>query len=488
VIVPITTEAIVLDIIITGAGMTGLTAAALLARDGHQVTVLDRDPQGPPAGAQAAWDAWQRPGVAQFRQLHFALPRWRQVMERELPAVLETLAAMGAAATNVLHLNPEVITGGWQPGDEQFETRTARRPVLEAAVAAVAEATPGVRVLRGTAATGLLTERGPDAVPVVVGVRTGHGALRADYVVDAGGRRTPVPGWVRALGVRPPLESVGDSSLVYYPRHYRSRDGRIPDGHRSALTHHESFSLLTLPADGGTWSVGFVTSARDRVMRGLRDARRWEAAVRRVPAAAPWIDAEPITDVQPFGGMHDLQRSYVVDGEPVVTGLGGLGDAWAATNPSLGRGLSIGAVQACGLRDLIATGADPRSADFARSYAEASDREAGPLVASTIGFGRHRLAEMVAEMEGVPYRTDDPSWAMTTALMAGARHDPVLLRAYARIASLLALPAQVLGDSQVQARLRPYLGAPRYPDGDCTRADLLAVLEDVPSVTSGSPR
>jgi 2-polyprenyl-6-methoxyphenol hydroxylase-like FAD-dependent oxidoreductase len=67
-------------VVITGAGLTGLSTAMLLARDGHDVTVLERDAAQPPSPAEA-WAAWERPGVNQFRQLHYLHPRWRHEVE-----------------------------------------------------------------------------------------------------------------------------------------------------------------------------------------------------------------------------------------------------------------------------------------------------------------------------------------------------------------------------------------------------------------------
>jgi 2-polyprenyl-6-methoxyphenol hydroxylase-like FAD-dependent oxidoreductase len=67
------------QVLVLGGGMCGLTTALLLARDGHQITVVERDPAEPPPAAQA-WQAWQRPGVNQFRPSHIMLPgggpRW----------------------------------------------------------------------------------------------------------------------------------------------------------------------------------------------------------------------------------------------------------------------------------------------------------------------------------------------------------------------------------------------------------------------------
>ena len=74
-------------------------------------------------------------------------------------------------------------------GDERFETVTARRPVLEAAVAAVASRTPGVTIRRGVAVTGLLADSPARARAARVrGVLAAGGrALRADLVVDCCG-------------------------------------------------------------------------------------------------------------------------------------------------------------------------------------------------------------------------------------------------------------------------------------------------------------
>ena len=44
------------SILVVGGGMGGLSTAMLLARDGHEVTVLERDPAPPPASGDEAWD------------------------------------------------------------------------------------------------------------------------------------------------------------------------------------------------------------------------------------------------------------------------------------------------------------------------------------------------------------------------------------------------------------------------------------------------
>ena len=460
------------EILVLGAGLTGLTTAMLLARDGHDVTVLERDAADPPGDAPAAaWTGWDRGGVAQFHQLHLMLPRWREVMETELPGVLDALRAAGGLDHNALHHRPVAQTGGWQPGDERFGLVTARRPVLEAAVASAAARCPGLRIRRGVAVTGLLTSDG-GAVPQVVGVRTVAGDVRASLVVDAGGRRSAVSRWIVDAGGRAPVDQRADCGFVYYGRHYR---GAMPAGVDSMLSHNESVSLLTLPADNGTWGVGITTSSRDRALRELRHLPCWEAAIRCYPATAGWIDAEPITGISVMAGIEDRRRELVVDSAPVVTGLVALGDAWASTNPSLGRGASIGALHACVLRDVVAKeGTDDPDTLVLRFAAETAATVA-PYLDSTLSFDRHRLAEIEADVAGVPYEPEDPAWAMTRALGAGARTDPVVARALAAIASVQALPAEVLGDPAVLGHAAAFLGRPHYAPG-ASRAELLAAV------------
>ena len=55
------------SIVVCGGSMIGLLAGAMLADDGHDVTVLEADPEPAPENPVEAWDCWRR-GVPQFRQ------------------------------------------------------------------------------------------------------------------------------------------------------------------------------------------------------------------------------------------------------------------------------------------------------------------------------------------------------------------------------------------------------------------------------------
>lgn len=473
-----------MDVIVIGAGMIGLTTAILLARSGHQVTVLDRDPTEPPAQVEAAWDSWSRRGVSQFRQPHLMLPRWTQEMRREIPDLLELLELAGAARINLLHLQSESVTRGWQAGDEQFDTVTARRPILEAALGLLAGQQPGVIIRRGERATGLAL-RDHRETPQVVGVRTSAGMIRSELVIDAAGRCTPVPGWV-GLGMKAsPAECRERRGFVYYSRHYQGGEPDLPASRGPVLTHHPSLSVLTLPCDSGTRCVVLITSCRDRALRCLRESAVWEAVVRGNPIAEPWIrTGTPITGVSPIAGIQDITRTYGRDGSPMITGLVAVGDSCAATNPSLGRGVAIGAIQAAALRDVIVGGGRPDPGQLARDYLAVTAERVTPWVEATLRFDLHRLAEIEADIAGHPYVTDDPTWPMTTALMRGAAVDPVLARVAARIGGLLEAPPQALAGSEVHRRLDTHRSGPRYNSTSPTRDDVLHTLKEVTMTAS----
>src|SRR3954452_22423506 len=72
------------------AGPPGLCSAIALARRGHPVTIVDRDP-GPAADGR-----WPRKGVLQFHHPHGLRRHILDALDAELPDVREALLAAGA--------------------------------------------------------------------------------------------------------------------------------------------------------------------------------------------------------------------------------------------------------------------------------------------------------------------------------------------------------------------------------------------------------
>src|SRR3954454_19353288 len=319
-----------------GGGIVGLSASLMLARDGHHVTVLERDP-APPPGTDAAWNGWERRGVNQFRLLHFLQSRYRELMAENVPEVVTALTDAGALLVNPFRTAPAEVTGGFRDGDERHDALTARRPVAEAAIASVVAATESVDVRRGVAVVGLLTGDPTAAgVPDVIGVRTDAGDdVRADLVIDAAGRRSTLPALLAQIGAAAPVEEQADCGFVYYGRHFRSNDGSVPMALGGLLQEYGTMSILTLPADNGTWGLGLIASARDVPLRAFKDVDVWTRVVKTIPLCAHWLDGEPLDErIAVMAKIEDRHRSFVVDDRPVATGVVALGDSWACTNPS----------------------------------------------------------------------------------------------------------------------------------------------------------
>jgi 2-polyprenyl-6-methoxyphenol hydroxylase-like FAD-dependent oxidoreductase len=466
------------DILIIGSGLGGLSAATLLARDGHRVTVLERDPEPPPPVERAgdAWVGWHRRGVNQFRLPHFMLPRWWAQMREEIPELLPALRTAGALQFNTIAALPERMRGPRRAGDERFETVTARRPVLETAMSAVAEAA-GVTIRRGVAVTGFTTD-GRSRVPRITGVLTDRGAaVHADVVVDCCGRRSALTSWLSAVGARPPLDEREDSGFVYYARHFWSPTAQFPSQLGTITQNYNSVTVLTLPGDGGTWSVVLTTSSKDKELRALRNPARWHAVARQYPLAAHWASGIPISGVDVIAGVEDRHRSLVVEGEPVATGVLLLADAWACTNPSLGRGASMAILHAGLLRDLLRETEPEDHEKLARRFHEATTRVAEPLFRTTLWYDRHRLAEIKADIAGEPYRPADPRWAATKALAAAGLTDPDLLREQSSIMSFVATGQEVFARAGVLDRTMALgASAPQYPLPGPSRTELLATI------------
>ncbi len=432
-------------IVIIGAGVVGLGTAMLLAGDGHQVTVLERDPIPPPEPVEA-WERWQRPGLNQFRLPHFFLAGFRSVVDAELPEVSEALRAVGALRLNVIRDAPKKMTGGWREGDDCYDSLTGRRPVVEAVVAAQAAAAPGVEIRRGTAVTGLVSGvSARPGVPHVTGVRTRDGeSIQADLVVDMSGRRSSLPGWLSEIGARDPAEELEDSGFLYYGRHFRSTDGSVPPAFGGNILDWGTITSLTLPADNGTWSIALVTSSKDTALRSLRETNSWEAVVRGLPLVAHWLDGTPIEDgVQVMAHLEDRHRGFVADGRPVATGVVAVADSWACSNPANGRGASIGMLHAVTLRDQLRTAGLDDPAAFAEAFHAATARSVEPWYRATLATDRHRLAEIESGMRGGTYDPQDSEYELGKALRAAAGQDPDCLRAYLDIWLVLRPPGEV---------------------------------------------
>ena len=189
--------------------------------------------------------------------------------------------------------------------------------------------------------------------------------------------------------------------------------------------------------------------------------------VASLPLHAHWLDGEPMSDIVAMGGVVDRYRR-LPDG---VTGLALLADAFACTNPSLGRGISLGPRHAQLLRD---TAREEDPVRFATAWDTVTEAEVAPWYRDTVALDRARLAEVEALREGLPRpRPANPARA---AIGPAAMRDPDVFRAMMAHRCCLGSPAD-LDDPELAERalaLAADAGPPRLAGPD--REQLLALL------------
>lgn len=460
------------NVIVIGGGPTGLTAAMKFAQAGASVTVLERDPAPMPATPEEAWTSWERRAVSQFRQVHYLQPAGRWALEAHLPAVIDHLRGVGA-----IELHPDVIFRAPEPPatlDPHHATlTTSRRPVLELAFARAAADAPNIDIRRGAVVEALVT--GAEVIPGiphVTGVRlTGGETRRADLVVDAAGRRSAVGDMLVGAGGREVGVRSTEIGFVYTTRYYR---GELPEYREEMLTPLGSISALTIHGDDGTWGLTLYSHPSDKPFRRLRDPEVFERVCRLLPDHAHWVDGEPITDPVSMTSTSNAIREFVVDGIPAATGLLPLGDAYAFTNPSIGRGIAIGIIHSLDVVDEIASALDDPAA-VAAGWNAATEKRALPFVESTIDYDRVRGPEVEAAMEGRVHEHTDPA-ALGFVAMNNARHrDQQVFECWRDIATLRTTADEVLARDGVFERVLEF-GAEPWTPAQPTRQELLAAL------------
>jgi 2-polyprenyl-6-methoxyphenol hydroxylase-like FAD-dependent oxidoreductase len=119
--------------LIVGSGPTGLLLGAALARRGHQVTAVDRDPG--PTG-----DVWIRRGVMQFEHAHGFRPQVPMTLLAEWPEAFNSWRDLGACP----------VEAPSPAGSPQVLGVLSRRSTFERALRHAAEKQPGLTFAYGS--------------------------------------------------------------------------------------------------------------------------------------------------------------------------------------------------------------------------------------------------------------------------------------------------------------------------------------------------
>ena len=428
--------------LIVGSGPTGLILGGALARRGHEVISVDRDPG--PTG-----DVWIRRGVMQFEHAHGFRPQVPRTLLAEWPEAFNSWRDLGARP----------VEAPSPAGSPEVLGVLSRRSTFERALRHAAEKQPGL-TLRTGHVDGLVLDRGQ-----VVGARVDGSLVEADLVVDAAGRAGRL-GRSSAQGGDPELD--GDCGLAYVDRTYRLRPGAEPGPMVSPIAYmadFDGYQCLVFLHEAGHFSVVLVRPTADAALKALRFEAAFEAACRAIPAVAEWTRpdrAQPTSAVLVGGALRNVYRRQV--GTP---GLVAVGDSVATTTPTRGRGIAMACMQVAALLALLDEGADPPA--VAEPFGAWCDHAIEPWVADHLAID----GGMVRRWQGEDL---DLSIPLTSDLIAAAvEADPRIGQHAGGYFAMTALP-ETLRPAEPLARAVYQDGwRPTYAPGP-TRDELVDVI------------
>ncbi len=345
--------------IVIGASISGLMAARALANHFSQVTIIERDALPPPGEP--------RKGVPQGRHAHVLLAHGRDVLEGFFPGLTHELESAGAMVGDLSETVRVFSNGAYTRNFHSgLVSVQASRPMLEGVIARRLRAMPNVTLLENHDALELLTApAGPGAEVRVTGVkvedRSGPApvetSLKADLVVDAGGRGSRCLAWLEGLGFARPEEEHIKVNLCYTTRVFRRRPGDA-GGHSPIVilpTLKNMRGGTMLAVEGDRWLAtlaGYLGDAAPTDMDGyLEYARSLEApdCYEAMKTAEPLGEASqykyPASQRRHFEKLSRFPEGYLV-----------CGDAVCSFNPIYGQGMTTASSEAALLDDCLRAG------------------------------------------------------------------------------------------------------------------------------------
>lgn len=425
--------------VILGAGIAGLTAAAVLAGHYDAVTIVERDRLPDiPIG---------RRGVQQDRHLHRLLSRGSQLLEQFLPGFLADLSAAGAPVlddpdmTRVYsEIGPHTVNHRLPVAEPHaLITYQASRPFLEFHLRQRVAALPGVTLRDGRSVCAFVSRTG-DRVTGVSIVDWDSGlseSLDADLVVDATGRESWTPYLLETLGYLPPPTRILSPATDYHSQRITIPDpDRIRERTILVLPEREDQAAGLVACENDTWILTIARRTNNSAEQPTNLDEMLAAAADLMPAhvLAALHSAQALSDVSTYQYPGSIWRRFDRMARHPA-GLVVIGDALCSLEPITGQGTTTAIVQAEVLRRAIsrANPFDPQAfyKDFAKQIKPVWASTAMP----TVGPGAARGAASLTHRA--------MHWGRSKVLEAAAG-DVVVSERLMRVANFVEPPKRLL--------------------------------------------
>lgn len=310
------------------------------------------------------------------------------MLEQQFPGVTEELLQHGATGIDQAQDTLVFEDGVWRrpaaaPGQLSL---TCSRPLLEHILRQRLRDNPRIQILEGMEAVRLKAENQPPRVQgLLIRSRNTPAAaqeLPASVVLDASGRASRAPQWLRQLDLCPPQEWTINAFVGYTTRLYR-RPVNFPDAwkalHVRLSPPDHTRGGLILPLEGDRWHVALVGIARDHPPT---DEEGFTAFARSLPASRFYeaiAAAEPLTP--PYGFRHTANRLRRYDWLPCyLQGFLVCGDAACTLNPVYALGMTAAVAGGRALQRALQQHAAASTLDgLARTFQQELGRTIAPF-------------------------------------------------------------------------------------------------------------
>ncbi|MFI1462720.1 FAD-dependent oxidoreductase [Nocardia carnea] len=441
--------------VVLGASVAGLLSAAALSKNFGTVTIVERD--------QLSEGAVPRRGVPQGNQVHQLMPAGLARIEELLPGFGDDLLEQGCERYDVDRDVAILYPRGWAARVAGgMDVIGFLRPTFEWVLRRRVLALPNVRAVHGIA-TGLLAGADGTAVTGVKVTGADGEKLDADLVVDATGRGSKAPNWLSELGYTPPAEQHVRPHLGYATMVVRLPEGALPDGFRGIAATPNPAHLkggAILPCGNGQHVVAAMGMSKNYPPAGYAELLDYldeapSPLLGRVVRAGELI-VEPDTYRMP-GNQRRLWEQ--LDRRP--EGFVVIGDAVAAFNPIYGQGMTIAAIGASLLAQVVAS-ADGSVTGIAEKFAA----ELAPWTDYAFAMAANTDA-FFPGAEFVNYTPPDPEAVAGEAFaVAAATTDPAVAQAMRRAAYYM--DPSGMQAPEVQQTIAEWASTGRQPDPSLT--------------------
>jgi 2-polyprenyl-6-methoxyphenol hydroxylase-like FAD-dependent oxidoreductase len=338
--------------IVVGAGLSGLSAARVLADYFDEVIILDRD--------ELPDDAIPRPGVPQGKQPHGLLGGGLKALENLFPGFGSELIRAGAEPINAGFDHLAEVPGQviWPRIKLNLPSRSMSRPLIERTLRRQVERIRNIKVKGGCRVLNIVSESNGDAATgiqcqLVAGGLETH---KSDLVVDASGNGSLTAEFLKSSGRKAPEETRIGVNIRYASAFFE----RFPiwNDYKIVFTFPDAPDQgrggIILPVENDCHHV--VLSGRSKDIPPI-DANEFLNYARRLSTLTIYNaikDAKRLTDIGPFSFPESRWRHFArVRDFP--RGLLPIGDAICRFNPVYAQGMTVASQEAKMLYDLLQT-------------------------------------------------------------------------------------------------------------------------------------